>query len=332
MSSETNTTHVESNATVSREMDKVNAEDRLRLYVTDPNTFEFSFDDAEALAEELDALHGYRNELLKIAADLGEPDDPFAAWEALAALRSKPVASGGCGVCHGTGIEYDSAFGEIQELPCHACSQNVQKDEVQVKPLGPWRRGYCDERVTIEQISFGGLYQVRVLDGVVNVDWPDHREPTVFPTVEEAKAAAEADYRNRIMSTLLPKATAPVVSEPAYWHNGMGQMLSADALAMQDQETASRFCHPLYASPQPQPVAVTEEWKPIDTAPKTPSEILLWGVMKGRTQPWKYIGSWFPHRDGGWWVAHAMPVEPTHWMPLPPPPAALQAALEHPHG
>ena len=62
------------------------------------------------------------------------------------------------------------------------------------------------------------------------------------------------------------------------------------------------------------------EWQDIETAPKTPTEILLWGVMKGRTQRWKYIGSWFPHRDGGWWVAHGMPIRPTHWMHLPPKP------------
>lgn len=35
-------------------------------------------------------------------------------------------------------------------------------------------------------------------------------------TLKEAKAAAEADYRNRILSALLPKATAPVVSEPVH--------------------------------------------------------------------------------------------------------------------
>lgn len=35
-----------------------------------------------------------------------------------------------------------------------------------------------------------------------------------FATEDEALAAAEADYRNRILSTLLPKATAPVVSGP----------------------------------------------------------------------------------------------------------------------
>ena len=31
----------------------------------------------------------YKDELLKIAADVGEPDDPFAAWEAIAALKAK---------------------------------------------------------------------------------------------------------------------------------------------------------------------------------------------------------------------------------------------------
>ncbi|WP_368517455.1 hypothetical protein [Rhizobium sp.] len=34
-------------------------------------------------------LEAYRDELLKIAADVGEPDDPFAAWEAIAALQAE---------------------------------------------------------------------------------------------------------------------------------------------------------------------------------------------------------------------------------------------------
>jgi hypothetical protein len=33
------------------------------------------------------AQQPYRDELMKIAADLGEPNDPFAAWERVVALR-----------------------------------------------------------------------------------------------------------------------------------------------------------------------------------------------------------------------------------------------------
>lgn len=62
------------------------------------------------------------------------------------------------------------------------------------------------------------------------------------------------------------------------------------------------------------------EWKPIETAPKDGTEVLLWGALKEGMHPWKYIGSWFPSRDGGFWVAHALRIHPTNWAPLPPPP------------
>lgn len=34
-------------------------------------------------------LEAYRDELLKVAADLGEPDDPFAAWESVGAMKEE---------------------------------------------------------------------------------------------------------------------------------------------------------------------------------------------------------------------------------------------------
>lgn len=76
-----------------------------------------------------------------------------------------------------------------------------EKNGVGVKPLGEWRRGYCDELVTIQQASFGGMYQIRVLDGVVWLDWPT-RTAEEFETVDLAKAAAQADYERRILSAL----------------------------------------------------------------------------------------------------------------------------------
>lgn len=44
---------------------------------------------------EVEQLKAYRDELLKIAADVGEPDDPFAAWEAIAALKALAKPAGG---------------------------------------------------------------------------------------------------------------------------------------------------------------------------------------------------------------------------------------------
>lgn len=71
---------------------------------------------------------------------------------------------------------------------------------VKVKPL-EWRQGYRDENVDIFQaLTLGGLYQVRTLNGVV---WLDNLgAQVVYPSVEEAKAAAQADYEARILSAL----------------------------------------------------------------------------------------------------------------------------------
>lgn len=56
-----------------------------------------------------------------------------------------------------------------------------------------------------------------------------------------------------IRGFLASPAPQPVQEqEPAFWHNGAGQVLAADALAMQDATVASRFTEPLYASPPEQ--------------------------------------------------------------------------------
>jgi hypothetical protein len=92
---------------------------------------------------------------------------------------------------------------ELQQLAA-TLAQHAGEGEaepVAVKPLTEWRRGYCDDRVTIEQASFGGMYQVRVLDGVVWLDWPGQRKEE-FPSVEAAKAAANAEYERAILSAL----------------------------------------------------------------------------------------------------------------------------------
>lgn len=80
---------------------------------------------------------------------------------------------------------------------------------VKVKALGDWRRGYCDDEVTIEQVStgFGSIYQVRIFEGTIWLDYPV-REKEAFPTVEAAKAAAQADYERRILSALTVKEPA----------------------------------------------------------------------------------------------------------------------------
>lgn len=84
------------------------------------------------------------------------------------------------------------------------------------------------------------------------------------------------------------------------------------------------------------------EWQPIETAPKSGTEILLsngkavqqgwWmhdegGIVEIRDTNGRYIGQ--DERDGyiGWWdYGGGMQPEPTHWMPLPPPPTNPETA------
>ena len=59
------------------------------------------------------------------------------------------------------------------------------------------------------------------------------------------------------------------------------------------------------------------EWKPIETAPKDGTKVLLWA--DGQVE----IGDWLPDahpwNDTSWWIEGGQITarNPTHWMPLP---------------
>lgn len=84
---------------------------------------------------------------------------------------------------------------------------------VSVKAL-EWRQGYRDAGVNIQQVSPVPLYQIRELDGLV---WLDvYSQQTIYPSVEAAKAAAQADYEARVRSTIVSTANTspePVIHE-----------------------------------------------------------------------------------------------------------------------
>lgn len=58
------------------------------------------------------------------------------------------------------------------------------------------------------------------------------------------------------------------------------------------------------------------DWQPIDTAPRDYTEILVYDPEHECFVAWyeyhRHEWRWSPH-DAGW-------CNPTHWMPLPPPP------------
>lgn len=60
------------------------------------------------------------------------------------------------------------------------------------------------------------------------------------------------------------------------------------------------------------------KWKPIDTAPKDGTYVLVGQWMVDYEGPYFRMGvSWWSEQWG--WGGN-VPDEPTHWMPLPPPP------------
>jgi hypothetical protein len=63
------------------------------------------------------------------------------------------------------------------------------------------------------------------------------------------------------------------------------------------------------------------DWQPIETAPRDGTPILLWAHMDWRDELIPVTG-WYA-RGSGEWVCHADWFNPTHWMPLPVPPATL---------
>jgi hypothetical protein len=68
---------------------------------------------------------------------------------------------------------------------------------------------------------------------------------------------------------------------------------------------------------------VEQGWQPIATAPKTVREVLVWNGsdiwISGRTEGRK--GSDGMPTTGADWFIGVYRYYPTHWMPLPPPPA-----------
>lgn len=78
-----------------------------------------------------------------------------------------------------------------------------------------------------------------------------------------------------------------------------------------------------------------EAWQPIETAPKQ-KVVLLWALTDTETGNWLMAtGYWMPGYgdDPGAWTwdgrrLKAYDTQPTHWQPLPEPPAAIEKATK----
>jgi len=75
-----------------------------------------------------------------------------------------------------------------------------------------WRDGYKDSQcIIIQADTLGGFYQVRQVDGLIWLDSIGHQ--TIYPTLDAAKSAAQADYEARILSALEPSAARELALE-----------------------------------------------------------------------------------------------------------------------
>lgn len=70
-------------------------------------------------------------------------------------------------------------------------------------------------------------------------------------------------------------------------------------------------------------------WRPIETAPRDGTRVLLWCVHAHAaysadpvSEGWAacVLGQWINHNGGGW-TWHGLCGRLTHWRPLPPPPS-----------
>lgn len=60
----------------------------------------------------------------------------------------------------------------------------------------------------------------------------------------------------------------------------------------------------------------TTPWQPIETAPNSVAILAAWHITGDM---WAYAVA--SNEGGEWWEGGNMPLQqPTHWMPLPPPP------------
>jgi hypothetical protein len=97
-------------------------------------------------------------------------------------------------------------------------------------------------------------------------------------------------------------------------------------LALDDAEQALDTLDAISADLAADGYAVEQDWQPIATAPRDGTAILCWpfnysSLFEGEAEPEIVIG-FFSEDD--WWCEStvAKTFDPTHWRPLPTPPAA----------
>ena len=123
------------------------------------------------------------------------------------------------------------------------------------------------------------------------------------------------------LTALEREAKAEPVAWPVAWK--CGRLISCDPVSVVFWESQGRLVTPLYASP-PAPNN-PDGWQPIETAPTDRQMVMLIARYPTGTD-WTDIHNGWRNSDGDWtrWT-HNFP--PTHWMPLPSPPALEDSKL-----
>ena len=130
-------------------------------------------------------------------------------------------------------------------------------------------------------------------------------------------------FAKLVAEKAVKEALAQAEQEPVAWMDKDGNVLSASIV---DGKGLRNI--PLYTTP-PKLKPLTG-WQPIETAPRDGTEILMTNGVNVSSGQWfsEYGGTYdqegAPNGDGcddGWsdWSGGMQP-DPTHWMPLPPPP------------
>lgn len=165
--------------------------------------------------------------------------------------------------------------------------------------------------------------------------WDDETQPVWKEFTESACDILEA-------ALSVEAGAAPVASEPEWWQvwnedDQDWKIATAGQIAMPDDDFKIR---PLYTHPAPAPAV--EGWRPIATAPKDKTRVLV--AVPDREFDGFTVGEAYfdpDNFDGDWWWAGTSAVEhfdtpisdcmwhePSHWMPLPAAPAAPTAQME----